>query len=130
MDNNEFPAGARVYREYQVRLQGGVAAHIAFTLADACLASPARSLARRLGAESFGLISLIESAPDRRYLLVWSHDDRELAITVVEADGPLRDELSSIVEQYICVFLADIAALVPVLADLAQGRPAGDIVLH
>lgn len=113
MTDSDFPAGARLYREYQARLRDGASVHIAFTLGDESLESPARSVARRLGAEAFGMISLIEIATDSRYLFVWTHDDRELAIIAAEDNARVRDELKDLVGRYVCVFLADAAALAP-----------------
>lgn len=119
MNDNDFPAGARIYREYQACLEGGATAHIAFTLGDERFDSPARTLATRLGAEAFGLISVIEPATQCRHVFVWTHDDRDLAVTATLANGPVKAEMRSLVARYICIFLSDIAALLPRLADLA-----------
>ena len=129
-NDNDFPAGARVYREYQARLESGGIANIAFTLGDERFESPARTLASSLGAEAFGLISVIEPTTERRHVFVWTHDDRDLAVTAARSDGAVSTEVRSLVTRYICIFLSDIAALLPRLSDLAPTKPTNDNVGH
>jgi hypothetical protein len=124
--NDDFPAGAQIYREYDIRLDNGEAANIAFTLGDRNFDSPARTLAGSLGAEAFGLISIVEGTTGRRHLFVWTHDDRELAVTMAHTEGPVTKEVRSLIARYICIFLSDIAALLPRLADLAPLQPIND----
>ena len=113
MNNSDFPGGATVYRKYEVLLNSGATGSIAFTLGDMDRESPGTLLARRAGALAFGLISLADVPGAPRYPFVWTHDAMQFGVTVAEDDADLSDELRGIIVRYICMFLDEIAPLVP-----------------
>jgi len=118
MNDNDLPAGAVAYREYQVPLVEGGAASLAFTLGRTDIDSVAAELAHSVGARAYGLVSLVGYPGAPRYPVVWLQLPTQLALTVADGDEDLGEDLKQIIARYLIQFIADIAPVAPELAAL------------
>jgi hypothetical protein len=105
------------YREYEMTSEHGNGS-IAFTLGDLNADTMPARFAKHVGAEAFGLVSILgfPEAPVRP--VIWVLVNQKLGITVADEDRDLTDALKLIVARYIAVFFNDIADIAPELATI------------
>jgi hypothetical protein len=118
MKDEDFRAGAIVYKEYEVARPDGGTASLVFTLGRADADSFAARFARSHGAQAYGLVWVLNYPDAPQHPMVWVKTEAHLGLGLAREDGALRDDLEEIVRRHFPVFFNDIAEIAPELASL------------
>jgi hypothetical protein len=93
VDTEELAKGVLAYTEYQIAMPDGNEARLAFTFGDLTSDSIPTKYARTQGALAYGLLFIADLPDAPEFPLLWTQEQRFVAVTGAEGDRELTGTL-------------------------------------